>query len=64
MFSRTRVNSFFCTEVWGFFLYDDRLSFVDPFSLQTKLDTCANRVDPDEMASNQPSYHDLHCLLF
>ena len=29
---------------------------------QTKTDTSANRVDPDEMTRNKPSYQDLHCL--
>ena len=31
-------------------------------ALQTKPDTCANSVDPDEMACNKPSHQDLHCL--
>ena len=31
-------------------------------ALQTKIDTCANSVDPDETAHNEPSHQDLHCL--
>ena len=31
---------------------------------QTKTDTCANSVDPDEMAHNEPSHLDLHCMPF
>ena len=31
---------------------------------QTKTDTCANSVDPDEMARNEPSHLDVHCLTF
>ena len=30
--------------------------------LQTKTDTCANSVDPDETACNKLSHQDLHCL--
>ena len=33
-------------------------------ALQTKTDTFANSVDPDEMAHNEPSQQDLHCLPF
>ena len=33
-------------------------------ALQTKTDTCANSVDPDEMAPKEPSHQDLHCLPF
>ena len=33
-------------------------------ALQTKTDTCANSVDPDEMALNEPFHLDLHCLPF
>ena len=33
-------------------------------SLQTKTVTYANIVDPDEMAHNEPSHLDLHCLPF
>ena len=29
-----------------------------------KNDTFANSEDPDEMAQNEPSHHDLHCLPF
>ena len=29
---------------------------------QTKTDTCANSIDPDETARNEPSHQDLHCL--
>ena len=29
---------------------------------QTKTDTCAKRVDLDEMAHNEPSHQALHCL--
>ena len=29
-------------------------------ALQTKPDTCANSVDPDETARNEPSHQDLH----
>ena len=32
--------------------------------LQNKPDTCANSIDPDESAHNQPSYQDLHVLPF
>ena len=32
--------------------------------LQTKTNTCANSVDQDEMAHNEPSHLDLHCLSF
>ena len=28
----------------------------------TEKDTCANIVDPEEMARNEPSHQDLHCL--
>ena len=36
-----------------------------PFKpLQIKTSTCANRVDPDEMAQNKPFHQDLHCLPF
>ena len=39
--------------------------FILTFSaLQTKTDTCANSVDPDEMAHNEPSHQGLHYLLF
>ena len=31
-------------------------------SAKTKTDTCANSVDPDEMACNELSHMDLHCL--
>ena len=31
-------------------------------SLQTNTDTFANSADPDEMACNEPSNLDLHCL--
>ena len=31
---------------------------------QTNTNTCANSVDSDEMASNEPSHLDLHCLPF
>ena len=35
------------------------------FSAQkTKTDACANNVDPDETARNEPSHQYLHCLLF
>ena len=39
--------------------------FIDPTisALQTKTDTYANSVDPDEMAHNEPSHLDLHYLL-
>ena len=48
---------------------DDRLScgkflFFSVCKEQTKTDTCANSVDPDEMACNKPSHQDLHCLPF
>ena len=33
-------------------------------SLQTKPNTCANSVDPDEMARNEPSHQDLHCFYY
>ena len=33
-------------------------------ALQTKPGTCANSVDPDETAHNEPSHQDLHCLTF
>ena len=33
-------------------------------SLQTNTNTCANSVDPDETARNEPSHQDLHCLQF
>ena len=33
-------------------------------TLQTRTDTFANSVDPDEMAYNEPSHLDLHCLPF
>ena len=32
--------------------------------MQTKTDTCANSVDPDKTAHNEPSHQDLHCLPF
>ena len=32
--------------------------------LQTKTDSFANSADPDEMARNEPSHLDLHCLPF
>ena len=31
---------------------------------QTNTDTCANSVDRDETARNEPSHRDLHCSLF
>ena len=31
---------------------------------QTKTDTCANSVDPDETTRNEPSHQALHCLPF
>ena len=31
---------------------------------QTKTNTCANNVDPDDMAHNELSHPDLHCLPF
>ena len=42
---------------------------VYPFSITlsarlTKRDTCANSVDPDEIAHKEPSHQDLHCLPF
>ena len=37
---------------------------LNPFSPAEKTDTCANSVDPDEMAHNEPSHLDLHCLPF
>ena len=33
-------------------------------ALQTKPDTCANIVDPDETAHNKPSHQDLYSLPF
>ena len=33
-------------------------------SLQINTDTFANSADPDEMAHNEPSHQDLHCLPF
>ena len=33
-------------------------------ALQTKTDTFANGIDPDEMAHNEPSHQDLHFLPF
>ena len=32
------------------------------FTLQTKTNSFANKVDPDETARNEPSHLDLHCL--
>ena len=32
--------------------------------LQTKTDTFANSIDPDQMALSGPSHEDLHCLPF
>ena len=32
--------------------------------LHTKPDICANSVNPDKTAHKEPSYQDLHCLLF
>ena len=37
---------------------------LTPSARQTKTDTCANSVDPDETARNEPSHQDLHCLPF
>ena len=33
-------------------------------ALQTETDVCANNVDPDETALNEPFHQDLHCLHF
>ena len=32
--------------------------------MQTKTDICANSIDPDETAHNEPSHQDLHFLSF
>ena len=34
----------------------------NPFSPQTKTNTCANSVDPVETARNEPSHQDLRCF--
>ena len=38
--------------------------FLTLSAQETKIDIYANSVDPDEMACNEPSHLDLHCLLF
>ena len=38
--------------------------FLTLSALQTKRDTCANSVDPDETASDDLSHQDLQCLPF
>ena len=40
------------------------MSLLTLSAWQTKTDTCANGVDPDETAHNELSHQDLHCLLF
>ena len=35
---------------------------VNPFSPTDWTDTYANSVDPDDMAHNEPSHLDIHCL--
>ena len=37
---------------------------VNPFSPADQQNTCANSVDPDEMACNELSHLDVHCLPF
>ena len=32
--------------------------------MHVRTDTCANSVDPDEMARDEPSHQDLYCLPF
>ena len=39
-------------------------SYITLLAQQTKTCTFANRIDPDEMAHNEPSHLDLHCLPF
>ena len=36
----------------------------DPFNPVDRYNTCANDVDPDETAHNEPSHQDPHCLQF
>ena len=45
--------------VWIPDFYCNRLTLSD---LQAKICIFANSVDPDEMAHNEPSHQDLHCL--
>ena len=40
------------------------ISYLIHSALQAKTDACANSVDPDEMAHNEPSHQDIHCLPF
>ena len=45
-------------------LVEKSLLLVDRFSPVDQNWYLANSVDPDEMAHNEPSHQDLHCLLF
>ena len=38
--------------------------FFNPFSPAEQNSAFANSIDPDEMAHNEPSHQDLHCLPF
>ena len=55
-----RIHVHFCA------LFFQILGYINPFSpedLKWTLSSCmANSVDPDEMAHDEPSHLDLHCL--
>ena len=64
-FTRYNINvveiNFTCQPIHSFII---TFAVLTLSALQTKIDSFANSVDPDETAHNEPSHLDLHCLPF